>query len=84
MVTARRIYTLQNKFLFSGSRSQTNEPLFSLMGFLETRYNCLTRSKRCVADVKSTTSKIKYYKTTQYSTIKKTGFTISTEKTKKY
>jgi len=54
------------------------------MGFLETRYNCLTRSKRCVADVKSTTSKIKYYKTTQYSTIKKTGFTISTEKTKKY
>ena len=38
----------------------------------------------CVADIKSTTSKIKYYKTKQYSTIKKTGFTTSTGKTKKY
>jgi len=39
---------------------------------------------RLVADIKSTTSKIKYYKTKQYSTIKKTGFTTSAEKTKKY
>jgi len=37
-----------------------------------------------VADVKSTTSKIKYYKTKQYSTIKKTGFTTNSKKTKKY
>jgi len=37
-----------------------------------------------VADIKSTASKIKYYKTEQYSTIKKIGFTTSTEKTKKY
>jgi len=37
-----------------------------------------------VADIKSTISKIKYYKTNQYSTIKKTGFTTNTEKTKKY
>jgi len=35
-----------------------------------------------VADVKSTTSKIKYYKTKQYSTIQKTGFTTNTKKTK--
>jgi len=48
------------------------------------------RSEHCkhtnctVADVKSTTSKIKYYKTKQYSTIKKTGFTTNTKKTKKY
>ena len=39
---------------------------------------------RNVVDIKSTTSKIKYYKTKQYSTITKTGFTTSTEKTKKY
>jgi len=38
----------------------------------------------CVADIKSTTSKIKYYETEQYSTIKNNGFTTSTEKTKKY
>jgi len=44
----------------------------------------LERSKALVADIKSTTSKIKYYKIKQYSTIKKTGFTTSTEKTKKY
>jgi len=37
-----------------------------------------------VADIKSTTSKIKYYKTKQYSTIKKTGFTPNTKKTKKF
>jgi len=37
-----------------------------------------------VADIKSTTSKINYYKMKQYSTIKKIGFTTSTEKTKKY
>jgi len=37
-----------------------------------------------VVDVKSTTSKIKYQKTKQYSTIKKTGFTTNTKKIKKY
>jgi len=39
---------------------------------------------RCVADIKSTTSKIKYYKTKQYSTVKRIGFTTSTGRTKKY
>ena len=37
-----------------------------------------------VADIKSTTSKINYYKTKQYSTIKKTGFTTNAGKTKKF
>ena len=45
---------------------------------------CLAGGNTTVADVMLTTSKIKYYKTKQYSTIKKTGFTTSTEKTKKY
>jgi len=37
-----------------------------------------------VAGIKPTTSKIKYYKTKQYSTINKTGFTTNAKKTKKY